>query len=253
MPDALRALRSSVDRLASLVQPLDDPALVSRSYPTEWTIADVMSHLGSGAVIFVRRLQASLEGTEPPDDFNQRTWDTWNAKSPRAKADDALAADVELMTVLETTAPADRARFTTTMGPMELDWDAFLGMRLNEHLLHEWDVGVSFDPTAPLATDGTAVVIDNLGLIARFTSKPEGDPRTVTIRTSEPDRGFLVTIEPDAVGFASTAPPAEPDLALPAESLIRLAYGRLDPDHTPSSVVGEPTLLDQLRAVFPGP
>jgi hypothetical protein len=37
---------------------------------------------------------------------------------------------------------------------------------------------------------------------------------------------------------------------LPAESLVRLVYGRLDPDHT-SPVVG-PGSLDDLRPVFPG-
>ena len=41
-----------------------------------------------------------------------------------------------------------------------------------------------------------------------------------------------------------------PDLELPAEALIRLVYGRLDPDHTPA--VADPALLDELRGVFPG-
>jgi hypothetical protein len=39
---------------------------------------------------------------------------------------------------------------------------------------------------------------------------------------------------------------------LPAEALIRLVYGRLDPDHTPA-VKGDPDVLDRLRRVFPGP
>jgi Mycothiol maleylpyruvate isomerase N-terminal domain len=43
-----------------------------------------------------------------------------------------------------------------------------------------------------------------------------------------------------------------PDLTLPAEALIRLVYGRLDPDHTPP-VEGDLALLDSLRSVFPGP
>jgi hypothetical protein len=137
MPEAIPALRSSVDRLADLVRPLDDASLTGQAYPTEWTIADVMSHIGSGAVIFRQRVQASLDDTEPPDDFNQRVWDQWNAKSPRAKAEDGMAADIELMTALEASAPEDRARFKSAMGPVELDWDAFVGMRLNEHLLHE--------------------------------------------------------------------------------------------------------------------
>ena len=253
MPDAINALRSSVDRLADLAHSLDDTDIVRKAYPKEWTIADVMSHLGSGAVIARRRLQASLDNVEPSDDFNQTVWDEWNAKSPRAKANDAVTADAEMMSAFEATRPDDRARFKATMGPLELDWDAFLGMRLNEHLIHEWDVAVTLDPVIALAADGTGVVIDNLELIATFTSRPNGDPCTIVTTTSQPERWFVVTIEPGQVVFTSAEPEGKPDLSMPAESFIRLVYGRLDPDHTPTSVVGESTLLEQLRAVFPGP
>jgi hypothetical protein len=42
------------------------------------------------------------------------------------------------------------------------------------------------------------------------------------------------------------------EVAMPAEALLRLAYGRLDPGHTPASVTGDAADLDRLRAVFPG-
>ena len=43
----------------------------------------------------------------------------------------------------------------------------------------------------------------------------------------------------------------EAELRLPAEALVRLVYGRLDPDHTPAlSVTGVD--LDDLRRTFPG-
>jgi hypothetical protein len=92
MPDPLGALRSSVDRLAALVRPLDDVAIAGRAYPSQWTIADVLSHLGSGAVIAQRRLDDALTGSPTPDDFNPSVWDEWNAKSPRTKVDDGLGA-----------------------------------------------------------------------------------------------------------------------------------------------------------------
>ena len=37
-----------------------------------------------------------------------------------------------------------------------------------------------------------------------------------------------------------------------AESLLRLAYGRLDPEHTPAGVTGDQDALDKLRLIFPG-
>jgi uncharacterized protein (TIGR03083 family) len=252
MPDALSALRSSADRLAALVRPLDDAMIAAKAYPSEWTIADVLSHLGSGAVIMQRGVDDALAGTTKPDDFNQGVWDEWNAKSPRAEVDDALAADTALMARLGAVSPDDRALFKSTLGPFELDWNTFVGLRLNEHLLHEWDVAVVLDPTATLAPDGTAVVVDNLGLIGRFAAKRSGDPRTITIATTDPERSFAVTIEVDSVDFATAAVDGQPDASMPAESFVRLVYGRLDPDHTPSTVTGEPATMGQLRAIFPG-
>ena len=252
MPDTLNALRSSVDRLVVLVLPLDDDAIALKAYPSEWSIADVLSHLGSGAVIMQRSLEDALSGAAKPDDFNQRVWDEWNARAPRAKVDDALAADAALMGRLKAVGAEDREHFRSTLGPFELDWDAFIGLRLNEHLLHEWDVAVTLDPSATLAPDGATVVVDNLDLIGRFAARGTGDPGTITIGTTEPKRSFAVTIKADGAAFARAELAGQPDVSMPAESVVRLVYGRLDPEHTPQTVVAEPATLDQLRAVFPG-
>ena len=77
------------------------------------------------------------------------------------------------------------------------------------------------------------------------------------VRTTTPTRHFAITLRPDGVTFgppdAANATDAADtrDLELPAEALIRLVYGRLDPDHSPT-VGGSPTDLDELRRAFPG-
>ena len=60
------ALRRSHDRLRALVGPLGQDQLEQRSYASEWSIAQVLSHLGSGAEIFALFLDAALTGQEPP-------------------------------------------------------------------------------------------------------------------------------------------------------------------------------------------
>src|SRR5260370_23301700 len=97
MGDNLAVLRSSVARLRTMTEGLDDRSLVARAYPTEWTIADVLSHIGSGAVIMRRRIDDGLRGEPTPDGSAPSVWDEWNTKSPRQKADDALAVDGELL------------------------------------------------------------------------------------------------------------------------------------------------------------
>ena len=251
MDAALNALRASVGRLRATATALDDAQLVGASYCGAWTIADVLSHLGSGAVIMQRGLQDALAGTPTPDGFAQGVWDEWNAKSPRAQADGALATDRSLVEALEGVRPEDQATFSFTMGPVTVDFDTFVGMRLNEHVFHTWDVDVALQGTATLPPDAVPLVVDNLEMMARFTARPTGETRTIAVRSTDPSRDVTVTLEADAVGFAA-AGSGEPDLVLPAEALCRLVYGRLDPDHTPA-FTGDAKALDALRQVFPGP
>lgn len=248
----LEALRSSADLLRELVTPLGDDQLALPGYPEKWTIADVLSHIGSGAVILQRRLDDALAGQPTPDDSAQGVWDAWNAKPDRAKADDALIADHRLLEHLDALTDAERRRFRFAMGPMTFDLAGFVGLRLNEHAFHTWDVQVALDPAAVLAPESAALVVDNLDLIARYTAKPTGTTRTIAIHTTDPTRDFTLALEPETVTMTPGAGGRPPDLTLPAEAFARLLYGRLDPRHTPA-VDGDSTVLDELRPVFPGP
>ena len=197
MDQILRALRSSVGRLHELVRGLDDDQLNRPSYSSEWSIADTLSHLGSGAVIMQQTLEHVLSGAETPESDPNSVWDEWNAKSPRRQVDDALVADEELLKALEDVGVADRERATFAMGPLTMSFADFTGARLSEHTLHTWDVEVMFDPSARLPADVAALVVDRLGLIARFTGRPTGDDRKVQVHTSDtPQDDFTISVSP---------------------------------------------------------
>ncbi len=252
MADAqVEALRASVARLRDLVSTMSHADLTRPAYPSEWSIADVLSHIGSGAVIMHRRLDDTRAGLATPDDFAPRVWDTWNAKTPTAQRDDALAADAALLVGIDTVTVDERGSFTLDMGPMSLDFGAFVGMRLNEHAFHTWDIEVVADPAATIPEQVAAVVIDNLELIARYSAKPTGDTTTITVATDEPRRRFTVALTPTAVTFTPTTAEVAADVELTAEAFARLVYGRLDPEHTPHKDEG--LVLDGLRRIFPGP
>jgi uncharacterized protein (TIGR03083 family) len=251
MDNPLPPLGESVKRLRELVRGLDVHELENPSYDTDWTIADVLSHLGSGAVLMGRRLEAALAGAPLPDDVAQPVWDEWNAKSPQAKADDALAEDERLGKAFEAVDEAARQRIEFPFGPMSVSFETAAGLRLNEHALHTWDVEVMTDRRAGLPADAAAVIIDNLGLIGRFAAKPTGEEREVRVRTCDPVRHFTVRLTVGSALLLDGDGGVDPDLELPAESFCRLVYGRLDPDHSPAvSANGE--VLDLLRRVFPG-
>jgi len=250
MTDTLPILAGSVHRLAALAGGLDDDQIVLQAYPTEWTVADVLSHLGSGAVILRRRLEDTLAGRPTPDDAATTVWAEWDAKAPRAQADDALVADRALLVRLEEVTAEERDGFVFTMGPMSLDFDACVALRLNEHALHVWDIEVVLDPEATVAPDSVARVVDNLQMFAGFTGRPTDGPRVVTVGTTDPARTFRITLGPERVSIDDADPGDEAELVMPAEALVRLVYGRLDPDHTPPiSGSGD---LAELRQAFPG-
>jgi uncharacterized protein (TIGR03083 family) len=246
----VQVIDASTQRLADQIEQLTPEQVRQQAYPTEWTVADVLSHLGSGATIMRLRLDGEVVDM-------QAIWDEWNAKDPDAQAADSLVADEALQYRLYALTAEDEDHMRFAMGPAELDLRTFLALRLNEHSLHTWDVAVTFDATATLPEDEAALVVDTLPMIARWAGKPTGVDRDISIRTLAPVRAFALALRPDGVTLSPSDPvdpadPAdEPDLVLPAETLIRLVYGRLDPDHTPRGIVGVGH-LDELRRAFPG-
>ena len=251
MTDNVAVLQTSVGRLRGIVERLDPNKLDEQAFPTEWTIADVLSHLGSGAVILHRRFDDAIAGSETPSEFAQSIWDAWNAKTSQSQATDALVADQAFLDRVGSVTDEERSRFEFAMGPMTFDFAGLIGLRLNEHALHTWDIEVTLDPHVSVAADTTRVVVDNLQMIVRFTGKSTGTEHRIAVHTIEPARDFTITIGAEAVSLEPTESVQEPDLEIPAEALVRLVYGRMDPDHTPPT--RGPADLDELRRVFPGP
>src|ERR1700679_245839 len=101
MKEPLKALHNSVAHLGEVIEKIGPEKYADSAYPTKWTIADTMSHLGSGAVIMSQGFDNILSGAEADPDFNKTTWDEWNAKEPSAQVTDALMADAALLDRLQ--------------------------------------------------------------------------------------------------------------------------------------------------------
>jgi uncharacterized protein (TIGR03083 family) len=252
----IAALRNSHERLASLVVPLTPEQLRGPAYPTEWSVAQVLSHLGSGAEIALLTLPAALGQGEPVGrDAFPPIWDAWNAKSPEDQAADGLSADEKYVRALEQLSDDDLARISLSLFGMTLDSVGLIRLRLGEHALHAWDVAVSLDPAARVSPDAVSLLIDNVpGFLAPRLGRPPDVPFRVRVRTSGPDRDYLLAAS-DAISMADwpgDGGGADSEVRMPAEALLRLAYGRLDPAHTPDEVTADAADLDRLRKVFPG-
>jgi uncharacterized protein (TIGR03083 family) len=247
----IHALRTSHDTLAGLVGGLDGDGLRQQSYAKEWTIADVLSHLGSGAEISQLSLTAGLTGGQPPSagDF-QPVWDKWNARTPEEQAAQSVVVNEALVSRVESLTAAERERFSVSMfGAMTLDFPGYLAMRLGEHALHTWDIAVTLDPARRLAPDAVALLVDTLPGMSGFLGKRAPAPVKIAVTTSGPERALIldtggVSIAPAGGGDGATA-----SLALSAEAFVRLIAGRVD---GPEGITASGVTLPELQAVFPG-
>ena len=201
----ISALRHSHDSLHANVEPLREDRLRQGSYCSEWSIAQVLSHLGSGAEIFSLFLEAGLNGTQPPgQDAFPPIWQAWNDRSPQAQASDALAVDETLVKRLESLTPDEQAQVRLQLFGMDLDVTGLVRLRLGEHAVHSWDVAVALDPAATVAADAVALLIDTLapligGVAARRPSRrPCTWPRPTLTATFMLSTGDPVSLEASA-------------------------------------------------------
>jgi len=245
------ALRHSHDRLQALVEPLDLASLEQRSYASEWSIAQVLSHLGSGADIFALFLEAGLAGQDPPGrDAFVPVWNVWNAKDPQAQATDGLRADEAAVERFESLDP-DQRRLRLQVFGMDMDLIGLARMRVSEHAVHTWDVAVALDSSATVAPEAVGLLVDMVGQLAARSGKPDGKQRRIRVSTTDPERHFVLETGEAVSLTESDGEQGLPELRLPAEAFVRLVYGRLGPHHTPP-VEANGVDLDELRQLFPG-
>jgi uncharacterized protein (TIGR03083 family) len=250
MTDRLSVLADSVVHLGDVAAIIDPSEYTSPAYPSEWTIADTFSHLGSGAVISQRRFEDSIAQRESDPTFNTSVWDEWNAKAPTSQVADCLVSDAALLSSLEASTQEQRDAFRLAMGPFSFDFEGMVGLRLSEHVLHTWDIEVAHLPEAALANEAANTILDGIQFIVGRTAKPTGETWSVSVRTIDPPRDFVLNLEAESAELVESSFEGPADLELPAESFVRLIYGRLDEEHTPAAVRGD--VVVDLRSVFPG-
>lgn len=253
----IQALRRSHDHLTGVVQSLSDEHLETTSGATEWTVAQVLSHLGSGAEIAYAGVRAALaSGDTPGQEFNQTVWDRWNSLTPREQADGFLERDAELVAALESLSSSDREGVQVSLGflPGPIPLASVLGMRLSEVALHSWDVEVTLDPAAVVDATSAEVLVEHYtgGLAFMLGFSGRADQLTERAVVEVPAARVAIVVD-DQVSLVAAPAEATASMSGASEALIRLMAGRLLPLYTPEDVeVAGNVSIDDLRLVFPG-
>ena len=248
------ALRDSHDRLIATLDKLRPEQLSGPSDCSDWTIAQVLSHLGSGAEIFSLCVEAGLgDGKAPGNEAFPPIWDSWNAKVPTQQEADFKKADSHLIEQFESLDDKQIADFKVSMFGMEFDTVGILSMRLSELSLHSWDIAVAIDSGATVSQAAADLLIDGLESRVARAGKPIGGPIKVRIDTSSPSRTFTLTVGESVSlvpGGGGNDGAEIASLQIPAEAFLRLVAGRIDPDHTPAEVKADGVSLDSLHARY---
>jgi len=247
------ALRAEHDTLVSLLPNLADQQLEGPSGASEWTIAQVLSHLGSGAEINRKPILRAIG--EPVDEVaNEDVWARWDAAAPIDQAAGFVEHDTAYVETVEGLAPDRHDSLLIDLGflPEPVPLLVALAMRLNEVAAHSWDVRVGLDPSAGINPDSADLLAElyagPLAFLLGFAAKL--DRLAEPARVAVPGGGLVVT---DRAALTTELPDPTATFEGEQEALVRLLSGRLKPEHTPEGVrVTGNVTLDDLRKVFPG-
>lgn len=249
----LAAVDDSSRRLRDLAADMGDAELGAPSYAAGWSVAQVLSHLGSAAEIGTVLLRRAVDGdtSAPTPADTEPVWERWNALAPneqRARWIDADATHREALRVAAVL-PVLVPYFAGLLGVRD-----YAGYRLSEQSVHGWDVAVSVDPQATIVPTEVGLLWQRLDLVATRFRAPDVlarlAPGQIELRTTSPDGVHCLTLGSELHVLACE--PAESSAVVrgSAEAMLRLVYGRLR-DVDDVTAEGAVT-LDDLQALFPG-
>jgi uncharacterized protein (TIGR03083 family) len=248
----ITALRAEHDTLAGLVRTLSEDQLAATSGAAEWTVAQALSHLGSGAEIGRAPIAGAAGETVAAED-NQTIWARWDSSAPRAQAEGFLEHNSRWLDLVEALTPEQRSSLTVDLGflPEPVSLLTALGMRLNEVANHSWDVRVAFDPQAGVDAGSAAALVDLLagpvGFMLGWLAKPAELAAPVSVAI--PGAGLVID---DAVTVVDHLESPSATFNGPQEAFVRLVNGRLKEPYVDGVTVEGSVTLDELRRVFPG-
>lgn len=239
------------------------PSEVARaSFCTDWSVAQVFSHLGSGAQIGALALAAAREGAAAPDPW--LVWNVWDVKPPHDMVTDFVTSDRAYLQALDEVVPmVERGeRLVIPIDGRPWPLGVALTARVVEVALHEWDVAVAGDPSAEVDPAAAAFVLRAfpLQVAAQGAARQVVErlaPLRLRIEVGDPSDRLHLNLATSGAHLSRENEPVEkPDavLSLPnAAAWMRLVSGRwrAQVDDTRAQVVGGVAFAD-LRQLFPG-
>jgi uncharacterized protein (TIGR03083 family) len=231
--DSNRVSRAEVQALVGELRAGGDAAWNAPSRCAGWAAKDVVAHVAQALLFFNAATRAALDGQPPPpsDPAQMHAAAAQLLAEPRetvlnvlGERNEAYCDYLDSLDVAALPTPVDLSFMVLPVWQLAL-------VRMNEIVLHRWDIRAARQPDAPVHSEGVPMALEmSLGgaqIMATHGEKREG---TWQFDVAGPGGGpVTVRVQGDQVSAQrGTAPGADVRLALEAEALLRLLWGRLD-------------------------
>lgn len=246
------AIRLNHDVLVALIPNLGEDQLKAPSGASDWSVAQVLSHLGSSAEINSRPIARAV-GLEVAEEDNQVVWARWDAAGPVDQAAGFVEQSRAYVELIEGLTDEQRSSVTVELGflPEPVPLVVALGLRLNEVANHGWDVRAGLDPSAEVDDESATVLLElfsgPLAFVLGFSGRPGEVDREVRLAVP----GGAVVVD-DQVRVTAEVTDPTATLAGPRGAAVRLLSGRLKEPYVGGVHVTGDVTLEELRRVFPG-
>lgn len=260
-------VRSETGRLAKFWRGFGEKEWATPTFCPGWAAQDAVAHVTTGADFYASSIRRAVEGLppEPPYGKDAKEFQALRKEKgdkllagPRPALVDAFEASArEVQGALDAVREGDLGKpgwHPRGLTPV----DAWIGLRLVELVVHDWDIRFGADPKARPTAPGVEGMLTFLPATQcrhfNVREKPALSGRFL-FRTTRPERAWTMTAEggkaswrPDPGGAHDCAITAD------AEALLFLNYGRLAREEAEKAgrlkAEGGPALADALLAVL---
>lgn len=263
--DARRSIelsRAEYEGLVAYLEALPPEGWTEQSAASEWQVYQVVSHIGSQPAIHAGMIRAGLRG-EPPMTHEDRLaiWGRFDAMSPEEVFPAFRANNDAFVGLVDSFSEAELgAEMPWLSGPAPVA--SVLAGRLNEQVLHGWDIKYTRDRSVKL-TAATApdlldlnLTPDRLAGLVKVDRAPQLAGKTIQFLLSDPRVAVTLTLgETGAAASFGKADAADLTAELSCEGMVRLLWGRYDVAaglQAGKLQLSDPSQASALQALLPG-
>ena len=233
-------VQSETSRLSALWRGLSDEEWDRDTFCPGWTAATAISHVTTGGAFYHNTVRRALDGLPPDPPYGGDTKEFWAIR--KVKGEELMALPrAEMMDIFDSTS-ADLQESLERITEADLDkpgyhprgltnLKAWIGMRLVELVVHDWDV--RFEKESPCAVvpqgaEGMLVFIpDTLARLFNVRDKQPFEGR-FHFRSTVPGRGWTLEVAGEEASVsAEGSGDYDAVIETDAEAHLLLPYGRL--------------------------